>query len=133
MATRKVRFEFHRKAVCIAASQRLCVACETAPTKQVLMSPMSYLHREQDPLVNVMVTPICERAECNARGKQQVNALISEVTGMAEGEVRDTSAPAGGSDGQNTRASARILRNAQCPCGSGLKYKKCCGAAAGGD
>ncbi|MBV6682350.1 SEC-C domain-containing protein [Bacillus sp. JRC01] len=27
----------------------------------------------------------------------------------------------------NTRASAKVGRNNPCPCGSGKKYKKCCG------
>jgi uncharacterized protein YecA (UPF0149 family) len=27
------------------------------------------------------------------------------------------------------RSEAKIGRNEPCPCGSGLKYKKCCGAA----
>ena len=29
---------------------------------------------------------------------------------------------------QPIRAEGRIDRNAPCPCGSGKKYKKCCGA-----
>jgi uncharacterized protein YecA (UPF0149 family) len=30
-------------------------------------------------------------------------------------------------------ASARIGRNSPCPCGSGKKYKKCCGPKQGAD
>ena len=37
----------------------------------------------------------------------------------------------GGGDGESKkptrRASRKIGRNAPCPCGSGKKYKKCCG------
>lgn len=32
--------------------------------------------------------------------------------------------------GQRPRSAAKIGRNDPCPCGSGRKYKKCCGAAA---
>jgi uncharacterized protein YecA (UPF0149 family) len=31
------------------------------------------------------------------------------------------------------REEPKTSRNAPCPCGSGKKYKKCCGAGAGGD
>ena len=39
--------------------------------------------------------------------------------------------PAAGAPKQQTvtRDSAKVGRNAPCPCGSGKKYKKCCGAA----
>ncbi|MDX1503354.1 MAG: SEC-C metal-binding domain-containing protein [Thermoanaerobaculia bacterium] len=29
-----------------------------------------------------------------------------------------------------TRSAAKVGRNEPCPCGSGKKYKKCCGAPA---
>jgi preprotein translocase subunit SecA len=29
--------------------------------------------------------------------------------------------------GADTKSPKKIGRNAPCPCGSGLKYKKCCG------
>jgi uncharacterized protein YecA (UPF0149 family) len=38
-------------------------------------------------------------------------------------------APAGRDDsGVSVRSAQRVGRNAPCPCGSGKKYKKCCGA-----
>ncbi|MDE7064732.1 MAG: SEC-C domain-containing protein, partial [Desulfovibrionaceae bacterium] len=40
-------------------------------------------------------------------------------SGPADGEVEDARAPA--------KAGPRIGRNDPCPCGSGKKYKKCCG------
>ncbi|MFW5693176.1 MAG: DUF1186 domain-containing protein [Thermoguttaceae bacterium] len=39
--------------------------------------------------------------------------------------------PAGPSPEPETRSSPRVGRNQPCPCGSGKKYKKCCGARRG--
>ncbi|KAK6067486.1 hypothetical protein SCUP234_11609 [Seiridium cupressi] len=72
---------------CIAASHAKCSVCETAPTKQVLTTPMSYLHMSEDPFVGVIVTPVCEKARCNTQGEANVNAVLAEVTGMGQGEV----------------------------------------------
>jgi hypothetical protein len=38
----------------------------------------------------------------------------------------------GGAGTDNSRLSVPPARNAACPCGSGKKYKRCCGQAAGG-
>jgi preprotein translocase subunit SecA len=43
----------------------------------------------------------------------------------AEGEGAEEEAPA---KAQPVRVGPKIGRNAPCPCGSGKKYKKCCGA-----
>ena len=47
-------------------------------------------------------------------------------------QVAKPTATSGGSDGSLsakpvTRKSPKVGRNDLCPCGSGLKYKKCCG------
>ncbi|MBQ7225236.1 MAG: SEC-C domain-containing protein [Clostridia bacterium] len=34
---------------------------------------------------------------------------------------------------QPVRAEQKVGRNEPCPCGSGKKYKKCCGANQGGE
>jgi preprotein translocase subunit SecA len=52
--------------------------------------------------------------------------------GAQEGEVaesggRPASAPAAASSAP-MRSAPRVGRNDPCPCGSGQKYKKCCGA-----
>lgn len=46
--------------------------------------------------------------------------------GNEEGEANDT-APATGSAAVLTRGKSKVGRNAPCSCGSGKKYKKCCG------
>ncbi|ETS81885.1 hypothetical protein PFICI_06887 [Pestalotiopsis fici W106-1] len=104
---------------CIAASNPVCAVCEKAPTKSVLTTPMSYLHL-QEPLVAVLVTPVCEKPKCSTDGQRHVDAMLAEVLGMPEGEVVSR-------DGVGK--PSKISRNAQCPCGSSRKYKKCCGAA----
>jgi hypothetical protein len=109
---------------CIAASQATCAICETSPTKQVLTTPMSYLHMADDPFVVVLVTPVCEKQKCNTDGTRQVNEIIAQVTGMQEGELAAAAKEAG---------PAKISRNAHCPCGSSRKYKKCCGVTADGE
>ena len=57
--------------------------------------------------------------------------------GDAAPSRRDTRAPVspmaavtGGRPAQAPRAGRKIGRNSKCPCGSGKKYKRCCGAAA---
>ena len=42
-----------------------------------------------------------------------------------ESELAPTSSP-------SERAALKVGRNDACPCGSGKKYKKCCGSAGGG-
>jgi hypothetical protein len=111
---------------CIAASQPKCSVCESRPTKQVLTTPMSFLHIPQDPFVAVIVTPVCEKPGCNTQGEANVNAMLAEITGMTQDE-------AAGGTGGSPKAPTRISRNAHCPCGSSRKYKKCCGVEAGGD
>ena len=39
-----------------------------------------------------------------------------------------TKARARGASALPVRRESKIGRNAPCPCGSGLKYKRCCGA-----
>jgi uncharacterized protein len=43
---------------------------------------------------------------------------------------RQKSAPGLAPDSFHLGGSPKVGRNAPCPCGSGKKYKKCCGAAA---
>ncbi|KAH6652969.1 hypothetical protein BKA67DRAFT_659621 [Truncatella angustata] len=108
---------------CIAASQAKCGVCERAPTRQVLTTPMSYLHLAEDPFVAVLVTPVCEKEKCNTDGQRQINDMLTEITGLVPSQVDQN--PTG-----IPKASAGIAKNATCPCGSSRKYKKCCGAAA---
>jgi preprotein translocase subunit SecA len=49
--------------------------------------------------------------------------------GGAAGASRPSPAPAGGPGEAPRRTTRKVGRNEPCPCGSGKKYKKCCGAA----
>ena len=50
--------------------------------------------------------------------------MMEHRGGFSEGQEDN-----GGSDSENVRRQgAKVGRNAPCPCGSGKKYKKCCGA-----
>ena len=55
----------------------------------------------------------------NAGGAARTRAPVSPMAAVASG--RPAAAP---------RAGRKIGRNARCPCGSGRKYKRCCGAVA---
>jgi hypothetical protein len=54
-------------------------------------------------------------------GAEVVNAVTSIETDLAESGAKLQKMPA-------RRTTARVGRNLPCPCGSGLKFKKCCGA-----
>ncbi|MFV0438762.1 MAG: preprotein translocase subunit SecA [Desulfopila sp.] len=71
--------------------------------------------------VRVMQQDDVERLEEERRRKKEQELLASQTAGGG-----DT-----GDDEEKTirRDSDKIGRNAPCPCGSGLKYKKCCGRA----
>ncbi|MDQ7783129.1 MAG: preprotein translocase subunit SecA [Desulfomonilaceae bacterium] len=58
---------------------------------------------------------------------------LDELAGRREQEMVLSHGSSGGDDGKPKtvrRQTEKIGRNAPCPCGSGKKYKKCCGKAA---
>ena len=69
---------------------------------------------------------------------EQIVALCQDhgwkiIAGVEPEEPEDTSdlerlLRAGGESASAVRAAPRIGRNDHCPCGSGKKFKKCCGA-----
>ncbi|MDZ4273576.1 MAG: SEC-C metal-binding domain-containing protein, partial [Erythrobacter sp.] len=56
--------------------------------------------------------------------------LRPELFGSLAGSPRAATGP-GGANTDNPFANLDISRNAQCPCGSGNKYKHCHGAISG--
>ncbi|MCX7048811.1 MAG: SEC-C metal-binding domain-containing protein [Candidatus Sumerlaeota bacterium] len=54
---------------------------------------------------------------------------VDPVALLGSGSVESAERPRSVADGLS-RGTAKISRNSFCPCGSGLKYKKCCGRAA---
>ncbi|KAK8114485.1 uncharacterized protein PG998_001025 [Apiospora kogelbergensis] len=79
------------KGVCLVASPDVCGVCEKKPATEILTTPMSYLHVVEEPRVMVLVTAICDQDVCSTRGQQEVSAIVAEVTGMAHGEVQNSS------------------------------------------
>jgi MYND finger protein len=65
--------------VCFAASDQKCRNCGS-PTTIILQTPISYLHRLNDPFVNVLLNPVCNKTECEMRTQQEIQDLMTDVT-----------------------------------------------------
>jgi len=66
---------------------------------------------------------MCERAEISERGIFDRTKAVFEFFNLPF----DAEPPVGHAAPQSVRGTVRIGRNDPCPCGSGRKYKKCCG------
>jgi preprotein translocase subunit SecA len=67
------------------------------------------------------------------RHQTSVDDLEEEILRKKKRELQQARMAGGGESGpvqQVVRASAKVGRNDPCPCGSGKKYKKCCGVNA---
>lgn len=69
---------------------------------------------------------MCERAEISERGIYDRTKAVFEYFNLPFDAEPPTSV--GYMTPPSVRGSAKIGRNDPCPCGSGKKYKKCCGA-----
>ena len=67
------------------------------------------------------------REELKAIAKADVDAIMAE---KARSSFCNPTAPAPAAPGSFCEKPKFIPRNAQCPCGSGTKYKRCCGVNA---
>ena len=67
-----------------------------------------------------------ETKDLGACVEQLTDAIPESVLGM----YRQGRSAAGVSAQPFRRQTVKVGRNDPCPCGSGKKYKKCCGAAA---
>jgi hypothetical protein len=82
-------------------------------------------------LGGVEATPIIEKAFAEDRVEKSINGDWGMVKRELEGSA-DPDNATGETDDLSVLPYAvpsKVGRNDQCPCGSGLKYKKCCGAA----
>jgi hypothetical protein len=68
---------------------------------------------------------MCERAEMSERGIYDRTKAVFEFFNLSFDA--EPPAPASYTATPSERGTARIGRNDPCPCGSGKKYKKCCG------
>ena len=50
---------------------------------KVLQTPMSWLHTMQDPFVNVWVTAVCGRRQCEIVMRQEIQRLMGEISAAA--------------------------------------------------
>ena len=67
-----------KEAACRAASSPQCGICG-APTKKILMTPMSWLHQVDDPFVNVIANPVCQKGECEMKMRQKIQGMMMEL------------------------------------------------------
>ncbi|ROW11999.1 hypothetical protein VPNG_05260 [Cytospora leucostoma] len=81
----------------------------------IVATPMSYLHRVEDPFVIIMTVACCGNEACDKELKKEASDLMRQMTGQISGQVTASF------------GFAPLSRNAKCYCGSNHKYKKCCG------
>jgi len=62
------------------------------------------------------------------RGAAASSDMETELSAVVDSEVKAASKAHGAAPSRVERPSAKVGRNDPCPCGSGKKYKKCCGA-----
>ena len=55
------------------------------PRTKVLQTPMSWLHKVDDPFVAVWVDPVCGKEQCEIQTRQQVQEVMSELVGEGRG------------------------------------------------
>jgi preprotein translocase subunit SecA len=67
-----------------------------------------------------------------AENLQQPSAVptVPEGAGEMQAAASQTQGEAATATKPITREAPKVVRNDACPCGSGKKYKKCCGAGA---
>jgi preprotein translocase subunit SecA len=107
---------------------------------QVLERPELARARPSDEGPDAGVTVIASGSEGDGDGRRRPRALVTSVDEVEEAFQRrkrrelEQAMMAGAGDlqpvQQVVRNAAKIGRNDPCPCGSGKKYKKCCGANA---
>ncbi|MEN8141107.1 MAG: preprotein translocase subunit SecA [Thermodesulfobacteriota bacterium] len=68
-------------------------------------------------LLNVQLASEDEISEMEARRRQEAEEMETQRSDEAQEEKKKP----------NRRPNDKVGRNAQCPCGSGKKYKRCCG------
>ena len=80
--------------------------------------------------------PKAEEPEVSAESRRRISTTIDDIEAEFQRKKKkelEEAKMAGGGNGQpvqQRRAGSKVGRNDPCPCGSGKKYKKCCGVAA---
>jgi len=65
----------------------------------------------------------------NATARRQQKAAMAELDAMLDAPLPDGT-PVTSSFCKTDKSPIQTPRNADCPCNSGLKYKRCCGKSA---
>ncbi|KAH7109503.1 hypothetical protein EDB81DRAFT_833430 [Dactylonectria macrodidyma] len=68
------------------ASNPFCRICGS-PIATVLQTPMSFLHKEGDPYVGVLVSGVCGKGECESQTRQAIQEEMFQVRAGAEARV----------------------------------------------
>ncbi|MFP4497063.1 MAG: SEC-C metal-binding domain-containing protein, partial [Vulcanimicrobiota bacterium] len=76
---------------------------------------------EEDTIKNLF------RVQVRAEALERHQESKYQVTRMHRGEGHTSGSPGGDGKGTTVRTGPKVGRNQPCPCGSGKKYKKCCG------
>ncbi|PSR78137.1 hypothetical protein BD289DRAFT_444347 [Coniella lustricola] len=84
------------------------------PATSIVATPMSYLHKLDDPFVIIMTVACCNSPQCDKILKQEARALMTQMSQERFQAIASFGVPP-------------MSRGAKCYCGSGHKFKKCCG------
>jgi ribosomal protein S14 len=75
----------HEGACRVTAGPR-CANCGS-PTGQILQTPMSYLHLVEDPLIIVLVNPICNKGVCEIQTRQSIQTTMASIQAEIQDEI----------------------------------------------
>ena len=104
----------------------MIVAFKTAADRNALVESL-----KGDVSTLVMRAQFSEKMEASLRSTWQIDRLIHQEESSFSREATEQAMDSVGEKQRVDpirRAGAKIGRNEPCPCGSGRKYKKCCGA-----
>lgn len=83
LATLKPILKQH-EVVCKDASGPACGICGEA-TKEILQTPMSWLHHKSDPFIGVWVSPLCSKGACEFAARREITGIMSGLGGNVMG------------------------------------------------
>jgi hypothetical protein len=67
-----------KEPACRAASSPQCGIC-SGPTQKILMTPMSWLHRVDDPFVHIIANPVCGKGGCEVKMRQKIQNMMMQL------------------------------------------------------
>lgn len=128
---------------CIEGCEKLLASSESLPEVEMLLVQNLYYRRSGDDLDRALsilqslqkrfpenddLYPFFDRInQAIAERRRATEMLAAQRDGNATNNSSKISAGSAASGGTYRRETKKIGRNDPCPCGSGKKYKKCCG------